>query len=153
MKRATRSYVVIEDDPDVTDLLVTILGEYDAGADVRTFDYLPPLDEIADPPPRAIVLDLTLGGQPVGLAFFEEIQTFAPLADVPILICTASPRDVGARASRTVADPRVEVILKPFSLDEFIAALRDLEGRAGLFAIPAASNSGKTPPAGMGAVD
>ena len=80
MKVAKRSYVVIEDDPGVADLLVRILAEHYAGAKVHPFGYLPPLDEVADLAPSAIVLDLVIGGQPLGLAFYHEIRTFTPLA-------------------------------------------------------------------------
>lgn len=121
-----RDHVLIIDDDDglrsvIRDLLV------DEGYRVSTEAFRhSSIDEvsarIANDLPDAFVLDVMIGGRPIGWEVLETVRAMPATVDLPVLICTALRPDDDAISDRlTRLD--AELISKPFDIDEFCAAL------------------------------
>ena len=108
--------LVIEDDPEITDLLRAMLEEegYEVLASGAAVDPV----AISDLQPALIVLDLRIGGRVTGWTWLEELRQTQESRDIPVIVCTAD-----ARLAQRHADHRhplaTDVMLKPFDLDDF----------------------------------
>jgi DNA-binding response OmpR family regulator len=118
--------LVVEDDPDIAQLLVHYLGK--AGFTAETLSGgREALVAVAARPPDLLVLDLMLP-QVDGLEICRIIRSNDAIADLPIIMLTAraeeSDRIVGLELG---AD---DYLAKPFSPNELVARVRALLRRA-----------------------
>ena len=120
MGAAARHILVVDDDPDIRDLLHEVLA--DEGYRVSTAEGAE-VAEVARLGPDLVVLDLVIGGRLTGLVAVEALRADPSTADIPVLLCTAAVREVEAAADR-LAELDVGVVLKPFDLDGLLAAVR-----------------------------
>ena len=94
---------------------------------------------LADPPaetadvvavgPDLIVLDLLFGRAPAGWDFLQRLKADPTAAAIPVLVCTADGALV-ARLGERLSAWTCAVVLKPFDLDRFLAAVQDCLGEA-----------------------
>jgi DNA-binding response OmpR family regulator len=122
MLREMRRALVVEDDPDIVELLVHYLsGE---GFTVEALDDgRRALERIRSQPYQLLILDLQLPGMD-GLALCSEVRRDPRTRDVPVVMLTAR----GDEADRIVglemgAD---DYVVKPFSPKELVARVRAL---------------------------
>lgn len=97
----------------------------DQGSRVSTSLYALDLDRIRALAPDAIVLDVMFEGDTAGWKFLTLLELDRELCRLPVVLCTAAARTVAEEpmASHLVA-LGIEVVLKPFDLDQLLAALR-----------------------------
>ena len=110
----TGPILVVDDDDDIRDALVGLLR--DAGMSVvEAADGRQALEMARSTSPRLILLDLMM---PVmdGFAFLREREKSAAIADIPVVVITASGRSEVPGAHG--------VLQKPFSVDELLAAVK-----------------------------
>jgi DNA-binding response OmpR family regulator len=118
--------VVVEDDPDIAELLRHFLERASHDVDVVTqgHDALPRLRER---PPDLVILDRMLPGMD-GLEICRQLRATPTLADLPVIMLTAraeeSDRIVGLELG---AD---DYITKPFSAKEVVARVNALLRRS-----------------------
>jgi CheY-like chemotaxis protein len=115
--------LVVEDDADVRDALSVVLR--DAGYGIRLavngFEAIEALRQ--GPRPSAILLDLTMPGMN-GFEFREEQRADPALADIPVIVITATrwtertAFQIGAAAC----------VPKPAQVDDLIAAVQRVAG-------------------------
>lgn len=81
-------------------------------------------EEIRRLGPDLVVLDLLVGGQDGGWRLLRQLRQDPLTADLPIVVCTGATfliREVGDEL-RALA---TEVVLKPFDIDELLAAVEE----------------------------
>lgn len=117
--------LVINDDPAILDVFRELLQEegYEAILDtLRTGNLDAQYDRLVAERPDVIVLDFVILGEQLGWQFLQLIKMQPKTARVPVVVCTAAVdlvRELGAHLSKM----RVEVVLKPFEIDDLYAAL------------------------------
>jgi two-component system, OmpR family, phosphate regulon response regulator PhoB len=74
--------------------------------------------------PEAVILDLVMPGLP-GREFLAWLRGRPETRDVPVVVSTGLPLD---DVLDLEADPLVRVLRKPFTVDELLAALAEMEG-------------------------
>ena len=125
--------LVVEDDPDIAELIVRYLQKAEFGVD-RVANGRDALEAIGARTPDLVILDLMLP-QMTGLEVCRRLRTDARTAAVPVIMLTAraeeSDRIVGLDVG---AD---DYVAKPFSPGELVARVRALLRRV--------NRSGSTP--------
>ncbi len=108
------SVLVIEDDPDIRSLLVTLLAA--EGADTReAADGALAVQEVISSPPDLILLDLHLPKLD-GLDVMRMVHAMAAGTSIPVLVMTGSPTVDSIKASRSLH--ALDYILKTELLSE-----------------------------------
>jgi len=86
--------------------------------------------EIKTLAPDVIILDFLIGGEPLGWQLLQLLRMDRETAKIPVVICTAAVRQVAELESHLLT-LRVQVVLKPFEIDDMIAAvhqaMRDMD--------------------------
>ena len=122
--RRTR-VLVINDDPAILEVFRALLEDegYEAVLDtLRTGNMDQQYDRLVSVRPDAVVLDFVVLGEQLGWQFLQLIKMQPLTARVPIVVCTAAVelvKELGAH----LAKMRVEVVLKPFEIDDLYASL------------------------------
>jgi CheY-like chemotaxis protein len=112
--------LLVDDDADLRQCLVDVLE--DAGYQVKTASSGREALRLLDGAdlPRLILLDLMMPDLN-GWQFYEQKQKVERLAEIPVLVVTAS-RALGA------SFPGSEVLLKPFSIETVVERVEHLVG-------------------------
>lgn len=113
--------LVIDDTPEIRDLFQELLDE--EGYRVTLLSAVP--DDLAAVrrfAPDLLLLDYSFGGTGAGWRLIEAATRDPDLARLPIVLCTAAVEAVRERAAELQA-MGVAVVLKPFDLEELLAAL------------------------------
>ncbi len=81
------------------------------------------LNAITQTPPDLIVLDYVFGGQPLGEMLLQQFKRHPTTATIPVIICSAAAKtmETSAPAFKRYG---VEVVRKPFLVDDFLQAVR-----------------------------
>lgn len=116
---ASRRILVVEDDPDASELLVRVLEEY--GAEVRAFnDATGVVDFVGHWRPDAMVTDIGLPGLD-GYALTEQVRAVASGQTLPIVALTAFAR--AEDRERTLLTGLQAHLTKPVDPGELVATL------------------------------
>jgi CheY-like chemotaxis protein len=117
--------LLIDDTQEILDLMAELLEE--EGYRVTCSQALLDITKVKALAPDVIVQDLLFEGtQELGWKFLELVRLDPELARIPLLLCTA--------AVQMVRDPEmaehldqlgVRVVLKPFTIEELLRALRE----------------------------
>jgi CheY-like chemotaxis protein len=117
--------LVINDTKEILDLFKLLLEDEGYRVSLDNFSALDAGEKLADVKriaPDAIVLDFVIGGEPLGWQFLQLLKMDRATATVPVVICTAAARQAEELEThlRTMG---VEVVLKPFDIDQVLTAL------------------------------
>ena len=81
------------------------------------------LDRIADGKPDLIIIDFVIGDREMeGWQLLQKLRMYRPTAQIPIIACTAAVRQVREQEAYLL-EQRIEVVLKPFGLDQLEGAV------------------------------
>lgn len=72
--------------------------------------------------PDVIILDFLIGGEPLGWQLLQLLRMDRDTAKIPVVVCTAAVRQVEELETHLMT-LRVQVVLKPFEIDDVIAAV------------------------------
>jgi CheY-like chemotaxis protein len=111
---ARQLILVVEDDPDIVEVLRCLLG--DAGYDVATADADAALSLAYKRKPHLILLDVLLPG-PDGVEVIRRLQADPATAPIPIIALSATPQWLPAL-------PVSDRLTKPFKLKHLLAKVR-----------------------------
>lgn len=117
--------LVVNDDPAILDVFRELLEE--EGFDpiletLRTGSLQALYDRIVAERPDVVVLDFLILGEQLGWQFLQLLKMQPVSARVPVVVCTAAVElvhELGAHLAKL----NVDVILKPFEIDDLYAAL------------------------------
>lgn len=122
---ARKRVLVINDDPAILAVFRELLQEegYEALLDTfRSGNMDVQYDRLVEERPDVVVLDFVIVGEQLGWQFLQLIKMQPKTARVPVVVCTAAVdlvRELGAH----LAKMRVEVVLKPFEIDDLYEAI------------------------------
>ena len=116
--------VVINDTKEVLELFRDVL-EVEMGHEVVLMSFAPDeLSRIADEMPDLVIVDFIIGDREMeGWQLLQKLRMFEPTAQVPIIACTAAVRQV-RESEAYLLEQGIEVVLKPFSVDQLEDAVR-----------------------------
>ncbi len=119
-----RRILVINDTPEILDLFRDILQEegYQLTTDSFPLNTTAKLAEIKADRPDLIILDLIIGGEPLGLQFLQMLKMERATRHIPVMICTAAHQQA-AEMEAHLRELGVAVVLKPFDLDHLLAEI------------------------------
>lgn len=90
-------------------------------------DNISSVEPIRDTHPELLIVDLRLRGTELsGWDIALAVRADDELGDVPMVVCTADAYQARERAEELASLPGVEVLLKPFALNDIEALLRRL---------------------------
>ncbi len=115
--------LAINSSQDVLNLFKELLS--DEGYAVTIQSYMShDLDGIVEADPELVILDYMWGGEDSGWSLLQMLKMDPRTKDIPIILCTGAVRQVEPLDAR-LAEMGVRVVLKPFDLDELLAAVSD----------------------------
>lgn len=115
--------LVIEDDPSINQLLVTIL-RMQGYAPIGALDSDAALELLASEHPQLITLDLNMPGVG-GAAILRYLRADPETANLPVIMVSAC-----AQVEPCVASSAQAIVAKPFDLGELLAVVRDVTAPA-----------------------
>jgi len=116
--RATRSVLVIDDNPDTLEVLATLVQSLGADEVARVRSAEAALDTLQNRRFNLIVADYRLEGMD-GVEFLERLRAGGNVT--PVILFSGAPDQAGVlRATR---QPKVDFFPKPFRVADFMAAM------------------------------
>lgn len=116
---------VVNDSGPFLELMSELLAE--EGHVVSTFDgRQTDVADLAASRPHLVIVDLRLSNAPAlyrGWELVEESRRHPALVTTPVLVCTGAVEGVRERLAAIADTPAVEVILKPFDIEELLGAI------------------------------
>lgn len=121
---------VVNDNPEFLGLIGEILTSDRIVPTLIDGDRGDVLEHIRESNPDILMIDLRLGADGLhGWDIAQSVRRDAELAELPILVCSADHQAMNEVAEQSEAET-VELLHKPFSLDDFTAAIDRLLGRS-----------------------
>ncbi len=118
---------VVNDNPDFLDLVGDLLGELNYETTLVDGDQPDAIVTIAASDPDVLIVDLRMGSDTLhGWDVAQQVRAEPTLDGLPILVCSADREALDAIADDLSRVQRVSALAKPFSVDEFIAAVEQL---------------------------
>jgi CheY-like chemotaxis protein len=120
---------VVNDSPEFLSLMGELLEADRYHASLIDGDEMSSIEPIRATNPQLLIVDLRLEGAAIsGWEILQAIRADEELAQLPIIICTADSFQLADRAEEMAQIPGVEVLLKPFGIEELDALVRRLIG-------------------------
>jgi two-component system phosphate regulon response regulator PhoB len=116
-----KTIIVIEDDPDILDMMTYILK--DEGYDIISSTDCSPLKDLPASQPDLILMDNRLR-EGSGMDECRKLKEQDSTRHIPVVMVSANPQ-LPRLAAESLADGYVS---KPFDLDELIAVVRQYTG-------------------------
>lgn len=118
---------VVNDNPDFLDLVNAILEEDRHEATTVDGDRADALDLILASRPDLLMIDLRMGADQLhGWDIAQQVRGTPELHGLPILICSADARALQAIGEELDAMHQLATLIKPFGVDDLIAAVDTL---------------------------
>ena len=124
-----RRVTVVNDSPEFLALMGELLEAERYHASLIDADGISSIAPIRATEPDLLIVDLRLRGAEIsGWDVLQAIRSDPDLGELPVIICTADHVELRNRAEAMAEMPEVEVLLKPFEVDELDAMVRRLIG-------------------------
>ncbi len=118
---ATR-IMVINDTQEILEMFRAILE--DEGYEVILYSFaILDMTEYERVKPDLIILDLVFGGEKSGWQMLQKLKMNRSTATIPVIVCTAATNAVREMEGYLLSKG-VNVILKPFNIDDLVAAVK-----------------------------
>ncbi len=126
--------MIINDTIEILELFREILTE--EGYEVSLYSYsIQDVGEVERLKPDLIILDYIIGGEAVGWQTLQKLKMKRSTARIPVLVCTAAVNAIHEMEG-FLKSKNVEVVLKPFDIDELLEAVKRALNPGGLHAGP-----------------
>lgn len=116
--------VVVNDDQAVLQLFSDLLTEEGYRVTLDTFDRTTAqvMDDIAKAQPDLVILDYIIGGEARGWQLLQALKMNRATTSIAILVSTAAVRQAN-ELSAHLTSLGIELVIKPFDIDQLIAAV------------------------------
>ena len=122
--RQGRRITVVNDNPEFLDLMRDILANERYRVTAINGEQIESIDPVRASDPELLFIDLRLRHERItGWEIALEVRKDEHLRHVPVILCTGAADEVRERAEDLAALPNVEVLVKPFHLEELEALL------------------------------
>jgi CheY-like chemotaxis protein len=122
-----RRVTVVNDSPEFLDMMGDWLESERYHASLVDSDEVTSIEPIRATRPDLLIVDLTLRGSELsGWDILKAIRADPELGQLPVIICTADSFQVRDRAAEMAGVPGVEILLKPFAIDDLEAIVSRL---------------------------
>lgn len=118
--------LVVNDTQEILELFQDILEDEGYEIILRSFA-IRELDEIRKCNPDLIILDYLMNGEDAGWQTLQKLKMTQDLCDIPVIVCTAASNRVKEMEGH-LKEMGVTVVLKPFNIDQLIAAVNAMIG-------------------------
>ena len=122
---AKKHLLVINDTPAILQVFKDLFEDEGFRVTIDTFnsfDSGTKYAEIKTIAPDVIILDFLIGGEPLGWQLLQLLRMDRETSKIPIVICTAAVKQVEELATHLLT-LRVQVVIKPFEIDDVISAV------------------------------
>jgi CheY-like chemotaxis protein len=124
-----RRVTVVNDSPEFLDLMGDWLESERYHANLIDGDEISSIEPIRATRPDLLIVDLRLRGAEIsGWDILKTIRSDPELGQLPVIICTADAFQARDRATEMAEMPGVEVLVKPFAIDDLDAMVSRLIG-------------------------
>jgi DNA-binding response OmpR family regulator len=114
--------MVINDTQEILELFRDLLTE--EGYEVSLYSYgVHAMAEVTQVAPDLIIIDYLIGDEQTGWQMLQKLKMTRPTASIPIIVCTAALHQV-KEIEGWLTQKRITVVLKPFDVDDLLAAVR-----------------------------
>jgi CheY-like chemotaxis protein len=115
--------LVVNDDPDVLDLLADLFTGEGYRVTTSMIAYESPA-EVAALAPDVLIADLRLGWTlEEGMGFLDRLHADPLTAEIPVIVCSASHPEVMAEAGARLKAQACALVGKPFDVDDLLDAV------------------------------
>ncbi len=122
-----RRVTVINDSPEFLEMMGDFLEGERFAASLIDGDDISSLEPIRATDPELLIVDLLLRGAEIsGWDILQAARADPQLGRLPVIICSADAVELRERAEAMAAMPGVELLVKPFALDDLEALVRRL---------------------------
>ena len=122
-----RRVTVINDSPEFLELMGDFLEGERFAASLIDGDDISSLEPIRAADPELLIVDLRLQGAEIsGWDILQAARADPQLGRLPVIICSADALELRERAEAMAQMPGVEVLMKPFALDDLKVLVRRL---------------------------
>jgi two-component system response regulator BaeR len=129
--KMAKHILVVDDVEDILQLFNEILHN-EEGYDVTLTIPKPGIIEwIKEHKPDLVILDLMFWGEDLGWQLIQELEMDRATAKIPIIICTSAAERKLREREGWLAERNVQVIYKPFNINELLLAVQQKLGEAG----------------------
>ena len=119
--------VVVNDNADFLEMMAELLADEHYPVTVIDGDRAEATDLIRAAVPDALIIDLRLGQRELhGWDVLQEVRRDPTLRELPTLVCTGDLRALGRLDAELMGMRRVDVLPKPFEIDDLFSKLRQL---------------------------
>jgi DNA-binding response OmpR family regulator len=120
--------MVINDTQEILELFRDLLtGE---GYEVSLYSYgVHDMKEVERVAPDLIIIDYLIGDERTGWQMLQKLKMTRGTAAIPIIVCTAALNQV-KEIEGWLTQKRITVVLKPFDVDDLLAAVQRALGEA-----------------------
>jgi CheY-like chemotaxis protein len=120
--RRGRRITVVNDNPEFLDLMRDVLANERYRVTAINGEQIESIDPIRASDPELLFIDLRLHHERItGWEIAMAVRNDDHLRHVPVIVCTAAADEVRERAEDLAALPNVEILVKPFMLQELEA--------------------------------
>lgn len=118
---------VVNDNPEFLALVLEILEDDRYDTITIDGDRADALDAIRASRPDLLMIDLRMGAEGIhGWDIAQQVRAEPAFDGLPVLICSADAPALKALETDLAGMPHVDSLVKPFSIDELIAAIDSL---------------------------
>ena len=122
-----RRVTVVNDSPEFLDMMGDWLESERYHSSLIDADEVTSIEPIRATQPDLLIVDLRLrGSQLSGWDILKAIRADPELGKLPVIVCTADSFQVRDRAEELAGVPGVEILLKPFAIDNLEAIVSRL---------------------------
>ena len=120
--------VVVNDSPEFLDVMADVLHDHRYAATVIDGDRDNALELVRAAEPDGLIIDLRLGRDELhGWEVLQQIRRDPQLNELPTIICSGDIEAFKGVQDDVAGMRRVTFLSKPFSIEELIATLRQVE--------------------------
>jgi DNA-binding response OmpR family regulator len=114
--------MVINDTQEILELFRDLLTQ--EGYEVSLYSYgIHDMAEVERVAPDLIIIDYLIGDERTGWQMLQKLKMTRATLAIPVIVCTAALNQV-KEIEGWLTQKRITVVLKPFDVDDLLAAVR-----------------------------